>query len=280
MYYARQKPLFHLGKFPIGATELIILLQIIGALLVVFTQMKIIPHVALSAEGVLAGKLWQIVTYTFFSPIGFMFIIGLFFFYQFGRMVENEIGRTSFLLICGMVILSIPLVMVLYSFTGARLSPLYFGGQILHLVIFCCFCVMYPNLPTMLLKIPIKWLGLAFFVISLATSAQSGSFDIMISILLANSLGIITIQSQGKALVKIFPDSWTQPSKPKNKSPRKTAPTKSVANKEKVPTSSKLKPRKKVRDATEVDAILDKINEKGLHSLTENERNTLLKAKK
>jgi len=277
MYFSRPKPLFYLGKFPIGTVELILILEILGALILAFTQNTIAPQVVLSSEAILGGKLWTILTYTFFSEITFFWLVGLFFFYQFGRMVENDLGRTSFLSICGISVLTPPVIIVLYTLTGLPgSSAQLLGSSVLHLAVFCSFCVMFPNLPTLLLQVKIKWLGLAFFLVTIVQFISLGWYNIVLATIITTALSLIIVQSKGKAIIKLFPDSWAVVAPAKK--PPKRRPSKST--KPKRTYTSKLKPKSKVTSETEIDAILDKISEHGLHSLTEEERQTLQNTKK
>jgi len=186
-------------------------------------------------------------------------------------MVENQLGRSTFLYLCGGIILSVPLILTLYSLAGGNPS-IYFGSQILSLCIFSSFCVIYPNLPTMLLQIPIKWMGLFFLAASLLGALQAGAFGQLIAIIIAVSFSLIIVQSKGKAVIKIFSDSWTQPTSSKPKTSRKST-------KKPLP-KPKLKPKTKIKSSSEVDDILDKISEHGIHSLTDEERQTLQEARK
>ena len=268
MFTPSQKPFFYLGKFAIGITELIILLELLGMLAVVFTQGSIIPHTAFVVEGLFSGKVWQILTYPFLSSISLFFIFGLYCFYHFGRMVEHQLGRTTYAAVCLTILLGAPLIFTAYNQIVGSSASVLVGAHILHLGIFSCFCVMNPNMPLMYFGFPIKWAGLGFLIISLLTAFSAGAYDQVLIVIITISGSLLIVQSKGKSLLKLFPDSWA------------ASTPKQTERKRKIIREAKIKPRAKTRSETKVDAILDKISEHGLHSLTEQERETLQKLRK
>jgi len=272
----RNKPLFHLGKFPIGVVELIILIEIIGAI-VLASNKPLETTLGITPGGLKSGNLLSILTYSFFNRLDVLLIIGIIFFYRFGRVVEQQLGKTIFLYLCGISILTPPLVMVLFSLCGLHIDHKhpFLGGSVLHFCVFASFCIIYPHFPTIIRNISMKWLGIIFLSIALLSFLSNKHYDLAIGFIISVALAILLIQSQGKATLRIFPSSVSKPSSKKRK------PIKQKSNKPaKKKYTSKLKPKVTVKSETTIDAILDKISEHGLHSLTEEERKTLQDAKK
>ena len=279
MFSFQTRPaLFHLGKFPIAITELVILLQLVGMIFVVFSQGAIQPFMAFQATAFSQGALWQAITYPFFSGIDPFLLLGLFFFYQFGRSVEQSLGQKPFALLCIGAILLGPIIYLLsHAINLPGGASLLIGNSPLHLAVFCCFCVMYPNVPTMLLQIPIKWLGLVSFGLAILSSIQIGNVALLVTYTVTTAAALYLIQSKGLSLVNLIPSLPKAPRK--SKSPKKLHKFKKS---KKIVTAreAKIKPRAKASVDTDIDKILDKISEKGLHSLSDDERELLSKLKK
>lgn len=265
--FIKAPPLFQIGKVPFNITGLIILLEIIGMLIVVFTQGTIIHSVSFTSTAFLQGEFWRLFTYPIFSPISLSFIIGLFFFFQFGGMVEAQLGQKSYGYLCGMVVLTAALVLTLCHFIKIQSTIPLYGNDLVHLSVFCAFCIIHPNAPSFF-GIQIKWFGLGFFILTILGHLQSGGFSLALACILSVSLALILIQSKGLAAIKIFPNSLTFPSaKPKK--------TQKKPSKKKRTITPKIKPKSSIAPDTEIDKILDKISEHGLHSLTSEEREKL-----
>ena len=267
-FYHHPRPLFSLGKIPITIVGLIILIQLIGMLVWAFSAGSILSLTSFTAHQFLNGEIWRLFSYPIFSIIGVMPLLGLYFFYQFGMPVESALDRKQFILLCLSITFVAPIVLILFHIIGIpqREVPL-FGSNILSLAIFCSFCVMNPNLPFFILKIPMKWIALVFFLGTVLSYVGSSAWGMALSYTLATGLAIWMLQSKGLTLLKIFPDSMTVPK------PKKKARTKASKPKKAKPLpQSKINPQAQVPEDTEIDAILDKISERGLHSLTPEER--------
>ncbi len=260
------RPLFYLGKIPITVTGLIILIQLIGMLVWVFTAGAVLSVSSFTGSAFLSGQIWRLITYPIFSSLDIMSLLGLFFFYQFGTEVEKVFERKQFVLLCLSILFIAPIVLIISQLIGLPNSgmPL-IGGMILHLAMFCAFCVMHPNAPTLFLRIPIKWLGLAFFAVSVLSFVGMRAWGMVFAYTAGVGLAVWMVQSRGYATQKIFPDAFTipPPKKPKKKRAK-------IKNEKTI--KPKLKPKVIIPAETEIDAILDKISEHGLHSLTPEER--------
>lgn len=278
MFYNQPRPFFHLGKIPVTVVGLIILAQLIGMIVWTLSGGSILEVTSFTPALFLKGEVWRLFTYPLFSPIGVMPLLGLYFFYSFGMPVETALDRKQFVLLCLSIIFVAPIVLICFSLLGV--SGLEFplvGTNILSLAIFCTFCVMNPNMPFFLFKIPMKWIALVFFLGTVLSLVGARAWGTATSYTLATALAIWMIQSRGLALVKVFPDSWTV-AKPKKKAQPKKKITKFKKTKPLPP--SKMTPKAYVPADTEIDSILDKISAEGLHSLTPEERATLESASK
>ena len=271
--FTQNRPIFYLGKYPITATGLIVLIQVAGMIITTVMGLSFLDKVLFNPELFVNGQVWRLITYAAFDEISGWHVLGLFFFYRFGSEVESALGQKSFLLICGTILLATPILMIMSHFLGLTTSyPVIFGGEDLNLAIFCAFCVMRPEVPTLLLRIPIKWLGLVCFVISIMQQIAARAFTTAFGTALTCILAVWLIQSKGFAQLKVLPRI------PKKIIPRK----KKMVKNAKVIRSPKPKiaPKTTIPRDTEIDTILDKISAEGLHSLTKEERATLENANK
>lgn len=260
------RPLFYLGKIPVTVTVLIILLELAGMLVWVFTGGAILNLSAFTTESFLNGGIWRLFTYPIFSGLDFMSIVGLFFFFQFGTEVEKTLERKQFILLCFSILLIAPITLILSRLIGLPNSEMpLIGSMILHLAMFCAYCVINPNLPILFSRIPIKWLGLVFFLIPVLSFTGIRAWGMAFAYIAGVGLAVWMVQSRGHAALRVFPDSLTNP--PTQKSKKKKAKIKNAKA-----VKPKLKPKAIIPAETEIDAILDKISEHGLHSLTPEER--------
>lgn len=102
------------------AVTTIIVLMIIGYALFNYGQRFVLAHLAISSQGILHGKIWQLVTYSFVNGCGrnlvFNGVVVLFF----GSMVEREWRTGAFLVFMLVVSVTCALVWVIISLIVGR----------------------------------------------------------------------------------------------------------------------------------------------------------------
>ena len=265
--FSKAQPLFLIRNFPITITGLVVLIEIIGMLLWVISGGKILAFTSCIPQSILNGELWRLFTYPVCSPLGFMSVLGLCFFYRFGSEVEEVFEQKEYATLILSILSTSGITLVLCQLLGLnQTNTLLYGSNILHLALFCAFCVMHPNLIVAFLKIPIKWFALATFSITILSMIASRSWGLASSYIVGVGLAIWMVQCKGLALIQIFPNSWSI-SLPKSsvlKTQKKKSPLK----------HKKFKKRSK-EESLDLDTILDKISASGLHSLTPEERTKL-----
>jgi len=74
-----------------------------------------------------------------------------------------------------------------------------FGCHFLSLAVFCGFCVMHPNMPFFILKIPMKWIGLVFFLGTVLSLVGIGDFSLAVIYMLSTVFTVWMIQCKGLA---------------------------------------------------------------------------------
>ncbi|MGJ8726218.1 MAG: rhomboid family intramembrane serine protease [Roseibacillus sp.] len=269
-----QQPLFRIGRLPINVTALVILLQVVGMLIVVALPKQTSSLAAFVPEAFLSGSIWQAVTYPFFAMPSIFLLIGMYFFYNFGGMVENALGRARYvrLLLAVMLLPSVVVVLThLLSVPGFLV-----GSQLPHLAVFVAAIAMMPNAPTMFFGFPIKWLAVAFVALGMLQYLMMRNFGACLALVSVVYFALWWMKQAGHVSQWGVVDDVLGP-RPQRKTRKKKASPKRKQSYEK-----KLKPRTKIASSKskDVDRILDKINEQGLHSLTEEERLILQKESK
>ena len=272
-----QQPLFKIGRLPINVTALVILLQVVGMLLVVALPQQTASLATFSPGEFLSGAVWQAVTYPFFAMPSIFLLIGMYFFYNFGGMVESALGRARYVRLLLAVMLLPPVVVVLTHLLSV--PGFLVGSQLPHLAVFVAAIAMMPNAPTMFFGFPIKWLAVAFVALGLLQYLMMRNFGASLALISVVYFAIWWMKQAGHVSQWGVVDDVLGP-RPQRK-PRKSHPKKASPSRKKT-YEKKLKPRTKIASSKskDVDRILDKINEHGLHSLTEEERLTLQKESK
>lgn len=267
-------PLFKIGNIPINLVGLIVLLQVAGMLINVISGGKIAEYAVFYWEAFGPGfQLWRIATYPFFGWPDFFWALGLFFFYSYGRFVEESLTRPVFLRLCLSLLLLAPLVCILFHFIPGLKNhePALVSAFAPHFAIFFSFCAMAPNVPTLLLNIRMKWLGLILFFLNSLSLVGERQWGLLCVLFACTGYAVWFVRQQGftepfgfTQEVGVSPPSFPKRSKAKKKPRRKRQ-------------ERKLKPRTKIDtvSSSEVDRILDKINDHGFHSLTPDEKKTL-----
>ena len=283
-----QPPLFQLGKLRVTVTVLVLMLQVLGMLVGSFLP-KLFPILGLFIPMEFrGGALWQVMSYAFFQPPSFNFVLGSFFFYLLGSRLENSLSRGSYVRFLLALLLVAPVVVLIADFLTVR--GMLIGSDIAHFGVFVAAVSMFPNVPSFILGIRIKWFAVVFGVIHLLQlimgSNWGGCLALGISVWLAvwwmrkagfvEKWGVVE-DSIGSRLERQARLSSVRKSKGvlgKSESAK--------ARKKKRVYEKKIKPRTTVplKRTLEVDLILDKISAEGMHSLTDEEREILQKASK
>ncbi len=262
-------PLFKIGKVPFHVVGLLILIEVVGTIIAIAYR-PLSKMVYFSPADVAQGELWRIVTYSFFAIPGLLWLIGLFFFYRFGSFLEQSLGREKFVqLILGIAFIAPVIAFIHYLAFGNAQSSILYGSSILHMSVFMAFCTTMPNAPSFG-GIKVKWFGLAFLGVSLLQLVSGGLYGMALALIGCSAFAVYFIQKLGytegfRVREEVFGPRSQRKKRPQRKRQQR-----------------KLKPRTKINtsSATEVDRILDKINDEGFQSLTAEEKETLEQSSK
>jgi membrane associated rhomboid family serine protease len=248
---------------------------------------------ALSGENFKELKVWTIVSFAFLhSTAGFLHILGnmlgLFFI---GRIIEPLVGRERFLMLYFASSVAGGLVYLMFHFNDPAIGqingePVFqsmVGASASVMGILAFFCLLYPERPITLLLffiIPItvkpKWVFWGSLIISaggillyelpnqspVAHSAHLGGLFAGILYFRFFHNQSVNFFNSGQPKTQVEPPAWFK-----------------RRQKKEVPMSYKVNRSSREDLQNEVDRILDKINESGFGSLTEQEKQVLDRAK-
>lgn len=253
------RPLTWWRGHPIYAAHFVVIVfvasMLVTALFMAGSQSHVLDWLTFRSSNVLRGEVWRIFTYGFYNPPSIGFVIDMVMIIWFGREVEKAFGLKTFLTLFGCIYLISPLLLTLLGFS----RPTALGGATGAFALFIAFATLYPNVP-LLLNILAKWAALILVTLYLLIAVSN--HDTVGLITLVGTVGFahafVRYQQgrlilpkidlfQSKPKLRVLPDL----PKPKKVTPVKTTGETSMA---------------------EVDALLDKIAQSGMSSLSAAER--------
>jgi len=221
-----------------------------------------------NSGSVLRGEIWRVLTYGLVNRPSLTFVIDMFMIAWFGREVERVYGRRSFLSLYGCLYLVTPLLFTVFGFW----LPTSLAGESGSLALFVAFAVIYPEAP-MFFNLMAKWVAAILVGLYTLMALSGRDWTGLISLWATTGFAFSFVRwKQGRLVLpefKLFekkPQLRVLPDLPTKVEPKRAAePTRT-------PALSK--------DATsEVDALLDKIAQSGIGSLTAQERARLESAR-
>ena len=238
-----------------------------------FQSSFVLDWFALSSQDFQKGLIWQSLSYSFIHGSFLHIFMNLISLYFMGPAVSNSIGKHSFLkLYLGAALLG-ALIWLLFNWND-RGYLVGASASIFGVLVF--FCVSHKDSELVLFPLPIpikaKWLGIALVGWQLLSlpSEMNRTTNIAYSAHLGGALfGFLFYHLHFIRDFSFF--QWTKQVKKKWKNSSKQ-PTKTTKE-----FSLNIQNRNALQ--VEVDRILDKINDHGFRSLTNDEKQTLDKAR-
>jgi membrane associated rhomboid family serine protease len=267
------KPVTWVGRHPVDVTTLLVgahvLLLVLTCFLVALGGGALLSLAMFdSAQVLVYGRVWQIVSYAFVHapyPVTalFWFAVEMYMLYAFGREVERFVGQRAFLTLYALLIW-VPTVFLLLAGLWGRFGAA--GSATLHFGVFIAFACIYPNVEMSFIRIPMKWI--AIILVAIGTLAAFANHDWASIIMLWTTVATVVVFAQ---LRGIGPElAWWS----NVKSRLQPKPKFHV-----VPRST---PRRVVEPENvheSIDPVLDKISKHGINSLTASERRALDRAR-
>jgi membrane associated rhomboid family serine protease len=299
----------HLPDFSIGHWRLDMVTFIIGiqgvfmvltATLISLGHTSWVNALCYNSVGVWHGQVLRLVTYAFVNPPSLWFALEMLMLYYFGREVEKIIGPRRFAtLYIGLILLGSCLLQLLsLSGVSERMS----GAQSVHFAIFTAFVAIYPGLP-FLFGIAARWMLAVFLVLSTLQFLEGHQFASLVIFLSESVAAIFFMIVQGyRDLLPqngisflsryshyfAFFRKGSKVSSPVSQGSASSSSNNSVleafsTTTSFVPIFANQKPAEKTAPtprplAINIDALLEKISQAGMESLTSKEKEELEKA--
>lgn len=257
-------PITVIGKFPIYATELLIIIHV--ASMIFFALWAAISGQPLGGTfldliAAYSPKLiveqfhiWRLVSYSIQNYPSIWFAIGMLMLWWFGREVEKFYGRRNFLIAYAALVLIPAVVGVLPFFRFSLIGP-----QQAHFAIFIMFAATYPSV-LLLFNIQAKWLAWAYLAIYTLVHLAARDLNGLALLWLTAFLGYGMTRYLGRG-------EWL-PERVQEMLPTFGKPKFTVVKSEPVDSNSD-------DPVSLIDPILEKIARKGLSSLSAKEHAAL-----
>ncbi|HSI64864.1 MAG TPA: rhomboid family intramembrane serine protease [Candidatus Saccharimonadia bacterium] len=228
-----------------------------------------------SYSGLVGGlRLWTPLTYVLVNPFNLFLLLSAYFFWKFGEDVEKFFGRRIFVQLLVTLVLVTPLVFTIFGLLGVQIGPAY-GISGVFFGVLLAFITLNPHaqISLFIATVPAWLLG-----------AMLVGFNVFVHLASRNWAELIMLVSQVLAtygFVRYQQGRWTLPSFGSKLRPQRPARTTRPSD------LTVLPPYREDREETErghrsesakVDAILEKISQKGMQSLTAAERKLLEQA--
>jgi len=214
------------------------------------------------SPGLLArGEVWRLVTWPFAEGLSntLWSVVNLFMLWYFGTSLESEIGRKP---MAGLLVAIWATLTASYSVTALLFgsSSTLIGIGMVQFLLLLVWIAEYPH-ARFLFNIPAWVFGAVILGVQLLVMLAYGQYASLVALLL--SLAFVAIAARRAGLLRDFgwiPGQPRQPRRPK---------------KQRVPRAQAKAAERRASDQERMDALLDQINDQGLHSLTPSQRKEL-----
>jgi len=251
---------------PVHAVHLLVAALVVSMLATTALQLAradgLISQLAFSGEAVWRGELWRLITYGLVNPPSLALAIELLMLVWFGREVERFLGRRDFLRLYAGLYLVRPLL-----FTALTpVLPANFAGGTGSFAVFIAFATLFPDAP-LLFNLLARWV--AWGLLALGALMALGARDGVRLLELAATCGFAF------AFIRHHQGRWSWPRFPRFRLSRPATAMRAAP----VPVAARAGAARGTATTppvaapmAEVDVLLDKIAQSGLHSLTAAER--------
>jgi membrane associated rhomboid family serine protease len=278
-------PWFRIGTLEVTTTVLVVLLSVAGMFLWAIDEASWLKLV-LFPDLVRDGEVWRIVTWPIANEAGLWPVLTLAIFWYFGREIEGLLGRTRFAVLLLLLAVIPGIVGTLIDWPQASLRPI-------ELAVFLLFVGEYP-FARFFFGIPAWAIGAVFLGIELLQLLNESNQEGILFLFVTIATAAITARSMGLLSslpwIPAIPIGRGSSGSTKRRSPRRRSGSGSGGGGEVVAgpwTSSSSGPARSSRlpqpppstaynaDQAELDALLDKISDKGMDGLSGDEKRRL-----
>jgi len=252
------RPLMWLRGYPVYAAHFLVLVfvtsMLVTTLLNLFGVGQLLNGLIFTSGQVLRGEVWRVVTYGLRNEPSLLFVIDMAMMVWFGREVERHFGRRTFLIFYAVLYLLTPL---LFTVVGLW-TPMALSGESGAFAIFVAFATLYPNAPVFF-NLLAKWVALVLVGIYTLIALNNRDLVSLISLWATTGFAFAFVRYQQGLISLPTVNLFRRGPKLRVLPDLKT---------EKAPAAK----TKQISTMAEVDALLDKIAQSGISSLTAKER--------
>lgn len=167
------------GRYAIRNLPAIMIALYVVGYLIEYLMPSLVSYLYLSPTMILRGQVWRLVTWLIIPPysLDIFTIITLYFYFSIGRTLEQTWGPFQFNVYIFSGILFTILGAFLLYFIGGIDQPYYFSTYYICMSMFLAFAATYPDMQVLLMfiiPIKVKWLGLLYGILLLASLVQGG----------------------------------------------------------------------------------------------------------
>lgn len=251
---------FRIGRLEVTTTVLVVLLGAIGTLVGALVP-PVLNGAMLHVPELLSGEVWRLVTWPWVDRPILWTILTFFIFWYFGKYLESDLGRDrmmSFLFGLWLILTAA------HTVAGLMLpgSTILIGLGMIQLLMILLFIMEQPKRP-FFFGIPAWIIGAILIGLEVLNNVAMGNAGGLVALVL--SLGGTLLWAQRFGLLTGLPRfAQPRPARPKVKAKAK-------------PRRAPRTPERDLSDDERMDQLLDKINASGFDSLTEKERDEMLR---
>ena len=260
------QPVTWLNGYAIYAAHLIVVVYVASMLTTTVAMASgigaFLQWLPFTSEAVRAGEVWRVFTYGLVNPPSLGFAIDMVMLVWFGREVEKFFGRRTFLFLYGGIYFLLPLLFTVIGFWWPTTLLIGAPGAF---AVFVAFATLYPGVP-LIFNILAKWAAIILFSIYALAALAERNWVALLSLMATAGFAHVFVRFQqghlelpSLSVLKRKPHLHVLPDpEPEQAYAAKTTRSDAMA---------------------EVDALLDKIAQSGMGSLTAAERAKLDRAR-
>jgi hypothetical protein len=268
-------PWFRVGTIDVNTTVLVTGLSVVSLVLAAVTQFAWVYAFLLSPTAVLSGQIWRVITFPLANGIDIWTVLGIFFFWYFGKELERDLGRFKMARLLVSWTLGLGLTAVaIAAVIGWRDIGLAGIGEI-QTILILVFIAQHPH-AQFFFGIPGWVIGAIIVALPILGAIAGGNLPRLLHILLGLAVCAIIARAFGLMSEYEFipnfsggPKRQRKPRAAKRRSGSGGAVTQG-------PWSAPVDP-KKAAAQSRLDILLDKISAGGMASLSTKERDELMK---
>ena len=281
---------FRFGRYDVTTTDLLCVLAV-ASMFVYGISRELFNNLVFFAPEVRNGEVWRVVTWPIATEPAIWPLLGIVLFWLFGQQLEAMFGRNRFLwwvlfvtIVPALVLTGLGALENELDFTSFEfgLSTLFLGG-------IWVYAASYPDVRWFDV-IPLWGIAVAFTLLNLLQYSGNGATGAVVFLLVACAVALVAGRSLGLAqawpiphidLTGIGSGSHSRTPRRRKTSKRKGSGSGSRGQRvvdgpwTRTPPAPPAPPQRSMADQAELDALLEKIHDHGIDSLSSGEKQRL-----